>query len=205
MARELDGIDETALHVVPTRGWTRELDFARTGLPWVLPSPNMPTLDTARVYPGGCLLEGTNLSEGRGATRPFEIWGAPFVDGEALAGAVSMPGVVLRPLTFQPTFHKHAMQLCGGVQVHLIDHALARPYERYLRMLAALRELAGEAFAWRTEPYEFVSDRPAIDLLTGGPELRELCNAGEPIDDWLEGDRKAAAEFAERRRAWLLY
>jgi len=205
MARMQDGLDAAALSVVTMHGWRRELDFAQTGLPWVLPSPNMPTLDTARVYPGGCLLEGTNLSEGRGTTRPFEIWGAPFVDGAALAATVQAPGVVLRPLSFEPTFHKHARQRCGGLQVHVTDPERARPYALYLRLLAALRAQVGGAMAWRTEPYEFVADRPAIDLLTGGPEFRTLVDAGEELDDWLQADAAAAREFAERRHAWLLY
>src|SRR3954453_20869570 len=116
-----DEIDAASLSWVSMRGYHRELAFAETGLPWVLPSPNMPTLDTARVYPGGCLLEGTNLSEGRGTTRPFEIWGAPFVDAWALARNTIIEGATLRPLHFTPAFHKHARLRCGGLQVHVTD------------------------------------------------------------------------------------
>jgi uncharacterized protein YbbC (DUF1343 family) len=205
LAAHEDGLDAGCLQVVPMRGARRELAFEQTGLPWVLPSPNMPTVDTARVYPGGCLLEGTLMSEGRGTTRPFEIWGAPGLDGAELARRVQVDGARLRPLTFTPAFQKHAGQRCGGVQVHVDDPARFRPYEAYLRMIAAARALCGEGMAWRTETYEFVSDRPAIDLLTGGPEFRTVVDAGGSLDDLLEQDVLAAAEFAERRRPFLLY
>jgi uncharacterized protein YbbC (DUF1343 family) len=200
-----DGLDAGCLTVVPMQGWRRELEFEGCGLPWVLPSPNMPTLDTARVYPGGCLLEGTNLSEGRGTTRPFEIFGAPFLDGGELARRVAVEGAVLRPLSFTAAFHKHAGKRCGGVQVHVVDAQRFEPYALYSRLIAAAREICSDAFAWRAESYEFVRDRPAIDLLTGGPEFRECVDHGEAIDGWLAHDARAAAEFGERRRAFLLY
>lgn len=205
MVAALEGIDRAALEIVAMEGWDAARTHEATGLPWVLPSPNMPTADTARVYPGGCLLEGTNASEGRGTTRPFELVGAPWIDGRALADAVPASGAVLRPLTFQPTFHKHARQICGGVQVHVTDDARFAPYATYVRMLAAMRVLAGDRFAWRTEEYEFVSDRPAIDLLTGGPEIREAIDAGKGVDALLEEGEREVARFAEARRAWLLY
>jgi uncharacterized protein YbbC (DUF1343 family) len=205
LAVDEERLDPTCLEVVPMRGWSRELEFEQTGLPWVLPSPNMPTPDTARVYPGGCLIEGTNLSEGRGTTRPFELWGAPFVDGAELARRVVADGALLRPLSFTPAFHKHARQRCGGVQVHVTDPRRFCPYALYLRLIAEVRALAGAAMAWRTESYEFVSDRPAIDLLTGGPEFRTLVDAGGPLDDLLREDARAAAEFAARRQPFLLY
>ncbi len=203
--RRVEGIDEAALHVVSMRGWERVMGFEDTGLPWVFPSPNMPTPDTARVYPGGCLLEGTNLSEGRGHTRPFEVWGAPFVDGHALARDVAIEGAFLRPLTFEPTFHKHARTRCGGVQVHVLDVHRFRPYETYLRLIAAVRARAPESFAWRTDAYEFVRDRVAIDLLTGGPEAREAIDGGASLEPVLEAESRGAAAFAEARRAVLLY
>ncbi|GAB4203843.1 MAG: DUF1343 domain-containing protein [Sandaracinaceae bacterium] len=197
-------IDPALLVVVPMVGWRREMRFEDTGLPWVLPSPNMPTCDTARVYPGGCLLEGTNLSEGRGVTRPFEIFGAPFVDGRALA-ETPIEGAILRALTFQPTFHKHARRTCGGVQVHVMDEARFRPYEAYVRLLARARALAPEAFAWRTERYEFVDDVPAIDLLTGGPEVREAIDAGADLESIFARDRADEEAFREARRPFLRY
>jgi uncharacterized protein YbbC (DUF1343 family) len=196
------------LTVVPLRNWRRRDHFEDTGLPWVLPSPNMPTPDTAFVYPGMCLIEGTNVSEGRGTTRPFEVIGAPFVDGYRLAERLSrhaLPGVRFRPLTFRPVFHKFGRQSCGGIQLHVTDRASFLPYRTGV---AVLRELwaAGEgAFAWRTERYEFVSDRLAIDLLTGGDSVRLGIERGlEPEElfaSWLPGERA----FPERRAPHLLY
>jgi uncharacterized protein YbbC (DUF1343 family) len=205
LVRAEERLDPASLTIVAMRGWQRDMDFARTGLPWVLPSPNMPTLDTARVYPGGCLLEGTLMSEGRGTTRPFEIWGAPYLDGVELARRVPIAGANVRPLHFTPTFHKYAGQNCGGVQVHVLDAEVFASYHAYLRLIAAARELAGDAMRWRVEPYEFVSDRPAIDLLSGGPEFRTLVEAGDCLDDWLAEDARSAAEFAQSRKPFLLY
>lgn len=150
--------------------------------PFVPPSPNMPTYDTALVYPGGCLLEGTNVSEGRGTTRPFEVVGAPFVDGARLAkdlDALPLDGFRARPLTFRPTFHKHAGKLCGGVQIHVTDARTFRPFETYLALVALCHRQRPDAFAFRTETYEFRDDVPAFDLLTGGPAAREAILRGE--------------------------
>ena len=207
-----DSAIDVDLTVIAMRGWRREMTYAQTGLPWVLPSPNMPTLDTAFVYPGMCLLEGTNLSEGRGLTRPFEIVGAPFLDGDRWAregAAVGLPGVHLRPLSFRPTFHKFAGQSCGGVQVHVTDQAAFQPYRTGLALLAAARAQAREAFGWRTEPYEFVSQPIAIDLLNGTDAIRlALDNAPTPREavDKIAADCKPfEREFADRRRPALLY
>ncbi len=205
MVRRQEGIDERLLAVVPLKGWKRRMFFRDTGLVWVLPSPNMPSESTARVYPGGCLLEGTNLSEGRGTTRPFEIWGAPFLDGRRLGEQLPVEGALLRPLEFQPVFHKHAGQRCGGLQVHVTDPRRFRPYEFYLRAIAAARLQAGEALAWRRERYEFVSDRPAIDLLTGGPEYRRGVDSGADLADLLQAERAGAEAFFHSRQADLLY
>jgi uncharacterized protein YbbC (DUF1343 family) len=196
------------LRVVKMRGWRRAMSYEATGLPWVLPSPNMPTPDTALVYPGLCLLEGTNISEGRGTTRPFEIFGAPFLDGYRLAerlGEAELPGVRFRPLTFRPTFHKFAGQVCGGAQVHVVDRAAFLPYLTGVEILRSLAALAGESFRWRTERYEFVSDRPAIDLLTGGDAVRRGIAAGATLPELRATWSEAEAAFAERRRACLLY
>jgi uncharacterized protein YbbC (DUF1343 family) len=196
------------LVVVPMQGWRRGMAYEDTGLPWVLPSPNMPTVDTAFVYPGQCLLEGTNLSEGRGTTRPFEIFGAPFVDGHALGDALlsdDLPGARARPLSFRPTFHKHAGKVCGGVQLHVTDRRAFRPYLTSVAILRHLRRLCGGAFAWRTEPYEFVADKPAIDLLAGGDALRRGVDAGAALADLAATWRDAEAAFADRRRPHLLY
>lgn len=207
MARAELGLD-LSLEVVRMEGWQRQLLQNDTGLPWVLPSPNMPTLDTAVVYPGGCLVEGTNLSEGRGTTRPFELLGAPWVDGWDLARAMAgedLPGVHLRPLIFQPTFHKHAGLACGGVQIHLTDRSAARPLQTYVALLSWIRRLWPEEFRWREQAYEFVEDIPAIDLLAGGPWLREGVDAGQSVEQltslWADQERA----FLERREPFLLY
>jgi uncharacterized protein YbbC (DUF1343 family) len=163
----------------------------------------MPTLETARVYPGGCLLEGTNLSEGRGTTRPFEILGAPWLDPRGVR--VEIEGAVLRPLTFRPTFQKHAGVHCGGFQLHVEDEEAFSPYAAYVRLVAAVAASHRGAFAWRREAYEFVADRPAFDLLTGGPELREAIDAGRDVGDVLAQGEAAVVAFAEARRPWLLY
>ena len=202
------GLESAALDIVRCEAWRRGMWFEDCGLPWVLPSPNMPTVDTAVVYPGQCLLEGTNLSEGRGTTRPFEICGAPWIDGESLArrlAALDLPGVVFRPLTFRPTFHKHAGLDCGGVQMHVTDRDIFQPARAGLALLIELRRQDPGRFAWRTEPYEFVADPIAIDLLFGsgrerlaieaGAEWREIAAAWEPEE----------RAFAGRRRAALLY
>jgi uncharacterized protein YbbC (DUF1343 family) len=195
------------LTVVAMRGWRRSMHFDATGLPWVLPSPNMPTLDTAFVYPGQCLVEGTNLSEGRGTTRPFEIVGAPFLDGYQLAsrlGALGLPGVRFRPLSFRPMFHKFAGRSCGGVQLHVTDRAAFRPYRTGLAFLTAARAEAPGEFRWRTEPYEFVADPPAIDLLTGSAAARRAIERGAALDELTAGFVDFERAFAERRAPHLL-
>jgi uncharacterized protein YbbC (DUF1343 family) len=196
------------LLVIPCEGWRRGTDFEATGLPWVLPSPNMPSVETAFVYPGQCLLEGTNLSEGRGTTRPFELCGAPWVPARALADRLNdegLPGVAFRPAWFRPTFHKFAGQTCGGVQLHVTDRAAFRPVRAGLAVLAALRELSGDRFAWRTEPYEFVADRPAVDLLFGGDRERLALEAGAPARDVARAWEAEEDDFRRRRGAYLLY
>ncbi len=173
------------LEVVACEGWRREWYYDQCGLPWVMPSPNMPTLDTAIVYPGMCLLEGTNLSEGRGTTRPFELFGAPFIDGCALAAALTrerLAGVVFRPCVIEPTFQKHARQRCGAVQLHVTERAVFDSYRTGIAALVAVKRLWPDAFAWRTQAYEFRDDVPAIDLLTGLPAVREAIDAGADLD-----------------------
>jgi uncharacterized protein YbbC (DUF1343 family) len=196
------------LRVIQCEGWQRGMTFDQTGLPWVMPSPNMPTLDTAFVYPGQCLLEGTNLSEGRGTTRPFELCGAPWLDPQTLADRLrdeKLPGVVFRPTYFQPTFHKFARQTCGGVQVHVTDRALFQPVRTGLTVLAVMRALSGSRFAWRSEPYEFVADIPAIDLLLGSDRERLGLEAGMAPAELTRAWRPEEQEFRERRLGCLLY
>lgn len=170
------------LRVVRVRGLAREACAPAWDRAFVMPSPNMPTFDTALVYPGGCLLEGTNLSDGRGTTRPFEITGAPFLDGKRLASALAdtkLAGFVARPLVFEPTFHKHAKQSCGGVQIHVTDPWSFRPVATYVALVAIAHHQAREAFRFRTEKYEFVDTIPAFDLLTGSSTARERILAGD--------------------------
>lgn len=205
------------LTVIPCSGWTRTQFWAETELPWVAPSPNMPTPTTALVYPGGCLVEGTNLSEGRGTTRPFELWGAPWLDPYALAeqtletlrACFRDGGVSLRPCSFRPMFHKHAGTTCHGVQPHVRDPLTFAPVAVYTVLLALAYEQPSQRFAWRTEPYEFVREPIAMDLLFGSSRERERIEAGATGADfrqlfdveWLREE----AEFRERRAPFLLY
>jgi len=196
------------LEVVACQGWRRALYFDETDLPWVMPSPNMPTLDTAVVYPGMCLLEATNLSEGRGTTRPFELFGAPFVDGRSLAAELErerLPGVVLRACTIEPTFHKHAGKRCGAVQLHVSERAVFDSYRTGLAVLVAVRKLWPEQFGWRTEAYEFRDDVPAIDLLTGKPSVREAIDAGRDLDAVAALAAGGTEAYEAGRKAALLY
>ncbi len=205
-ARE-DGCQD-ALEVVPMRGWRRGMWFDETGLPWVLPSPNMPTLDTAVVYPGACLFEATNLSEGRGTTRPFELVGAPWLDGERLAEAMNaraLPGVRYRPVEFTPGFHKHAGAACRGVQAHVTDRSAFEPFLSGLCLLKEARRQVPDKFAWRERPYEFVADRPAMDLLCGSERERLAVERGADVEELAEEWRRECHEFAGRRKEYLLY
>ncbi len=178
------------LTVVPMKSGKRVASRTEIGetRPWVLPSPNMPAPETAWVYPGACLVEGTNLSEGRGTTRPFELVGAPWLsadDAADAANALGLSGVVFRPHVFRPTFQKHAGKTCGGVQAHVTDRSAFRPFEAYLRLLKALYDLDPDRFRWRTETYEYRDDVPAIDLLTGTATFRRLVSEGASLDPWI--------------------
>lgn len=191
--------------VVPMEGWARSMRWADTGLPWVLPSPNMPTPDTAMVYPGGCLIEGTNLSEGRGTTRPFEVFGAPWVDGAVLAAALMKEGgggMTARAMSFRPMFQKHAGATCQGVQVHVTDERAFAPYRAYVAALRACRRMEG--FGWRTERYEFVDDVPAVDLLTGDERVRKGIDAGASVEELMAiGSERMAEWRAGERGRWM--
>ena len=167
-----EAFPDCELTVLPMRGWRREMWFDDTGLPWVMPSPNMPTLETAAVYAGMCLLEGTNISEGRGTTRPFEIFGASFIDAEELTrelNASGLPGVYFRENYFQPTFHKFAGELCGGAQLHVTDRSVFRPFETGLTIIRHIRARYPNYFEWKPPPYEYEYHRLPIEVLLGGP------------------------------------
>jgi uncharacterized protein YbbC (DUF1343 family) len=196
------------LHVITMRGWERDTRYEHTGLPWVLPSPNMPTVDTALVYPGMCLVEGTELSEGRGTTRPFEWSGAPHIDGYDLAArltAMNLPGVRFRPCVFTPQFQKHAKSACGGVQLHVEHPDTFRPYLTGIAFLKACYDQAPAAFQWRERAYEFVDKIPAIDLLTGGDAIRKGIEAGASLDELSARWPRDEGAFAEEREQFLLY
>lgn len=207
MFNDLFGIG-CRLRVVPMEGWRRSMWFDQTGLPWVVPSPNMPALETAVVYPGICLLEGTNLSEGRGTTRPFEIVGAPWIEPLALARALQecgLPGVAFRPLRFRPTFQKHAGQVCGGVQIHVVDRDRFLPFRTGIHILRCVAEMWPDAFGWRREPYEFEGERLAIDLLAGGAWLREVVEGKRDLESCLEQEQAQIRRHLRSRRPCLLY
>lgn len=196
------------LDVVAMQGWNRSAFHDETGAPWAMPSPNMPTVDTAVVYPGGCLLEATNLSEGRGTTRPFEILGAPYLNGwkfsEALNG-VKLPGVYFRPLQFEPTFHKHAKTLCEGVFVHVSDRAAFLPVLTYVAILQEAVRQSPDQFAWKEPPYEYIFHLLPIDILAGNGRLRRDIETLRPLseisDEWAEECQR----FEPTRQASLLY
>ncbi|MBI2524363.1 MAG: DUF1343 domain-containing protein [Candidatus Rokubacteria bacterium] len=196
------------LTVVPMQGWRRAMRWEETGLPWVAPSPNMPAPDTARVYPGGCLLEGTNLSEGRGTTRPFELCGAPFLDGPRLARALErrgLPGARFRAAAFEPAFHKWRGRRCGGVQLHVTDAERLRPFATYLALIMEARRQAPRHFRWRRPPYEFERRRLPFDLLCGGDGIRRAIERGMPLRRLEASWRQGLARFARARRPYLLY
>ena len=199
------------LQVVPMTGWNREMWYDQTGRVWAPPSPNMPTLATATVYPGMCLIEGTQLSEGRGTTLPFEQIGAPFIDPHQLVARLQkdsqlLPGVFFRPQYFKPMFQKHAGEVCAGVQFHITDRNSFKPLRTTLALLRAIAELYPNELQWRTEPYEYVSDRLAIDLLYGNPALREIIFKDDFSFTILEESWQEELEsFKELRNNYLFY
>jgi uncharacterized protein YbbC (DUF1343 family) len=163
------------LEVVPLDGWSRELWFDETDVPWVLPSPNIPTLDSATVFPGTVHVEGTQMSEGRGTTRPFELAGAPYVEASELARsleALGLPGVKFRPTNFQPTFQKHAGVTCGGVQIHVLDREVFKPVLTGVAIIKACFDTYGDEFRWKEPPYEYVFDKNPFDVISGTDRLR---------------------------------
>lgn len=197
------------VRVVPAEGWTRSQLWADTGRPWIMPSPNMPTADTALVYPGTVLLEGTSASEGRGTTRPFEIVGGPWGSGETLGSRLDryeLPGVVFRPVGFQPTFHKWVGRTCGGVHLHVTDALSFRSYRTGVAVLCALWELWHSAgFEWRLPPYEYETERLPIHLLLGDSSLREAIEAGADPADLERGWQPELDSWREETRPYLLY
>jgi uncharacterized protein YbbC (DUF1343 family) len=198
------------LEVVKMRGWTRGQYFDDTGLPWVLPSPNVPTVDTALVFPGCVLIEGTNVSEGRGTTKPFELVGAPWVDRqpEPFAdglNALGLPGVYFRPANFEPTFHKHANRGCGGCQIHVTDRAAFRPVAAGVAVIEAFRRASPEQFEWRAPPYEYEYVKPPIDILYGSAKMREGLESGTSAAELARSWEADVGHFLPIRENVLLY
>ena len=196
------------LTVIECEGWRRSQWWDRTGLPWVLPSPNLPTLDSCAVYPGMVLVEGTNLSEGRGTTRPFEVFGAPYLDAHALSDALNlrgMPGVRFRPCSFEPTFQKHAGAVCGGAQLHVTDRGRFRPVATAVTIFEEVRRQAPDEFAWIPPPYEYETEKTPIDILYGHDGLRLGVDAGGSAKDVLAGTEVDLAAFAAEVTPFLLY
>jgi uncharacterized protein YbbC (DUF1343 family) len=196
------------VEVIRMEGWRRDMYADATELPWVMPSPNMPTLDTAIVYPGTVLFEGSLISEGRGTTRPFELIGAPWIEAESFArrmNALGLPGVYFRPAVFEPTFQKHAKLTCGGCQIHVTDRTKFRPVLTGVALIAMFRQMDPSQFAWRKPPYEYEHDKMPIDILAGSPMLREQIESG------MDGRQIAATwttdeeSFRQVRKPYLLY
>jgi len=199
---------DSRLTIVPLKEWTRAMWFDETGLPWVLPSPNMPTLETAAVYPGQCLLEGTNLSEGRGTTRPFEIFGAPWLDTRRLGRFLRdrrLPGVYFRETRFKPTFNKHGGTVCKGFQVHVLDRERFKPYLTGIAVVQGSLAIHRKQFAWRDPPYEYELSRLPIDILLGSTRLRQMIENEAPLKAIERSWQAEQRGFARRRGEFLLY
>lgn len=198
------------LEIIKVTGWSREMYYDQTGLPWVLPSPNMPTLDTAIVYPGACLFEAITASEARGTTRPFELLGSPEIDAvdwveETVKVGIGMNGCTLRPTSFIPGFQKHAGKTCTGVQIHVTDRKCFQPYRLTIALLVALRNISPTACSLRSQAYEFVKDVTAMDLLHGSDKLRLLLDGKESLKHVLEQLSDAEETFRKQRQPFLLY
>jgi uncharacterized protein YbbC (DUF1343 family) len=199
------------LKVVPMTNWSRDMWYNQTGMVWIPPSPNMPTLATATVYPGMCMIEGTLLSEGRGTTLPFEQIGAPFINPNKLVLRLKedsklLPGVFFRPQYFIPIFQKHAGEVCAGIQFHVTDRKQFKPLLTALALLRAIIEIYSEQFKWRTEPYEFISDRLAIDLLYGNEKLRKtIFDTNFSLTELENSWQEELASFLLNRQEYLIY
>jgi len=196
------------LDVIPMQGWNRSMNFADTGLPWIAPSPNLPTPAAAMVYPGQVLWEGTNVSEGRGTTQPFELFGAPFIDSEKILAVLNggqLPGAVLRPVAFEPTFNKWKGKLCNGFQVHIIDPSIFKPYITTLKLIQAVRHCHRDRFEWMPPPYEYEFDRQPIDLIIGDKEIRRRLENNDPINDIEQSWQDDLNTFIELSRQYHLY
>lgn len=196
------------LEIIPMQGWQRELWFDELDTVWVMPSPNMPTLDTATVFPGTVLLEGTTMSEGRGTTRPFELIGAPYIDSSAFAlslNKLNLKGVKFRPAYFQPTFQKHARITCGGVQIHVYDRSIFDPVITGVSIVKTAFDMYGSECSWKEPPYEYVYDRNPFDVICGTQAIRKSIEAGDSLELIVESWTKELEDFKQLRSEYLLY
>ena len=196
------------LEVIPMKGWRREFWHDETDAPWVLPSPNMPTVETATVFPGAVHFEGTQLSEGRGTTRPFELIGAPYIDPDVYSkhlNGLELPGVFFRACVFQPTFQKHAGTSCGGVQIHVLDRGTFEPVLTGIAMVKAAYDLYPADFRWKDPPYEYVYDRNPFDVICGTSEIRKAFELGTELVEIAAEWSSPLADFVEARSSFLLY
>jgi uncharacterized protein YbbC (DUF1343 family) len=199
---------ECDLEVIPMIGWKREFWHDETDAPWVLPSPNMPTLDAATVFPGAVHFEGTQVSEGRGTTKPFELIGAPYIDPDDYADALNglgLTGVYFRSCVFQPTFQKHAGVSCGGVQIHVLDRNSFEPWITGIAMAKFAHDMYPNEFRWKEPPYEYVFDKNPFDVISGTAKIREAFEKGTTLDTIADETKVPLAEFKKLREAFLLY
>jgi uncharacterized protein YbbC (DUF1343 family) len=196
------------LEIVKMEGWRRDYWFDQTDAPWVFPSPNIPTLDSATVFPGAVHFEGTQISEGRGTTRPFELIGAPYIDPTEYAQALNnlkFPGVFFRSCIFRPTFQKHGGVSCGGVQTHVLDREAFEPVVTGIAMVKTAYDLYGSEFRWKEPPYEYVYDRNPFDVIAGTSSIREGIERGDSLDEIRSGWHERFDEFTRAREQYLLY
>lgn len=196
------------LEIMTMEGWQRSMLFEQTGLEWIPPSPNMPSPLTALVYPGQVMLEGTNLSEGRGTTRPFELFGAPFIDPHRLKTALqkrNLPGILFREVFFQPAFNKWHNELCGGLQIHISDPLAYKPYLTTLAVIQDCRTIYPRHFSWRPPPYEYEGEKMPIDLITGDSRVREALEENEDLSALEASWQKELDAFRERAQHHFLY
>lgn len=196
------------LQIVPMRGWERRHWLDETDAPWVMPSPNMPTLDSATVFPGTVHFEGTQISEGRGTTKPFELIGAPYIDPDVYAEKLTelaLPGVIFRSCAFQPTFQKHAKVTCGGVQIHVVDRDQFDSVAAGIAMVKVAHDLYPNEFLWKVPPYEYVFDKNPFDVISGTNQIREAIEGGADLASITGGWKAGVAEFEEKRAPYLLY
>lgn len=196
------------LEVIPMEGWHRYMLFHETGLDWVCPSPNMPSTETALAYPGQVILEGTNLSEGRGTTIPFQLCGAPFIDPYQLKRKVQqrkLPGIIIREVFFQPTFNKWQSEVCGGLQTHINDPKTYKPYITTLSIIQDTIFLYPSHFSWRKPPYEYEREKMPIDLIMGDKSLREGIEQQKDINELEKSWQKELQDFKETAQRYFLY